>query len=185
MKASLKRDWTLIPYVTIAMIGFFVGILDFLVLQNSDLLFQLLSIDGLVTLVIRLLGRLFQIFGLVGFIVLAFGGILRERARLDLKKKAGFNSFTRSACLEIVEDHKLVKDGVYKYIRHPLYLGEIMRNFGFVLFLSSIFGILVMGLAMVILLFRIPIEERMLIEAFGEEYRDYQKQTKKIIPYVY
>jgi len=34
-------------------------------------------------------------------------------------------------------------------------------------------------------LFRIRNEERMLVEAFGEEYKKYQKTTKKLIPYIY
>jgi len=34
-------------------------------------------------------------------------------------------------------------------------------------------------------LFHMGIEEKMLIEVFGDEYREYQRNTKKIIPYVY
>jgi len=35
------------------------------------------------------------------------------------------------------------------------------------------------------LLFRIGIEERMLVEEFGVKYEDYMRRTKKLIPYVY
>ena len=35
------------------------------------------------------------------------------------------------------------------------------------------------------LLFRIGIEERMLVEEFGAEYEEYMRRTKKLIPYVY
>jgi len=34
-------------------------------------------------------------------------------------------------------------------------------------------------------LYRIGVEERMLIERFGDEYREYMKKTKKIIPFIY
>jgi len=37
----------------------------------------------------------------------------------------------------------------------------------------------------IILLFRIGIEERMLVEEFGVEYEEYMKRTRKLVPYVY
>ena len=50
---------------------------------------------------------------------------------------------------------------------------------------SSLYGTLLMAVATIILLFRIETEEKMLIEEFGEEYREYQRNTKKLIPYIY
>ena len=107
------------------------------------------------------------------------------KARLQLKKKAGFGSLVGTAKLKIVKQHRLVKDGLYKHIRHPIYLGEILRNLGFVLIFSSVYGLLIILPASIFLLFRIEIEEKMLIVIFGEEYKDYKRNTKRIIPYVY
>ncbi len=87
--------------------------------------------------------------------------------------------------LQIMKDHQLVKDGLYKHIRHPIYLGETLRNLGIAMLLSSIYGILFIAVAMVLLLSRIENEEKMLIETFGEDYRKYQRKTKKIIPHIY
>ena len=106
-------------------------------------------------------------------------------ARLELKKKAGFGSLAATGRLQIVESHHLVKDGLYKHIRHPIYLGEILRNFGVVSIFSSVYGVLLMAVATGFLFFRMKNEEKMLIEQFGEEYREYQRMTKKIIPYIY
>lgn len=107
------------------------------------------------------------------------------KARLQLKKKAGYGSLVGTAKLQIVKKHRLVKDGIYKHIRHPLYLGEILRNLGFVVIFSSVYGILIVLLASIFLLFRIEIEEKMLILVFGEEYIEYRRNTKKMIPYIY
>ncbi len=107
------------------------------------------------------------------------------KARLDLKKKAGFSSLVGTSKLQIVKKHKLVKDGLYRHIRHPLYLGEIVRNLGFVLILSSIYGILIVLLASSFLLFRIQLEEEMLVSEFGTEYEEYKRKTKRIIPFIY
>jgi len=79
----------------------------------------------------------------------------------------------------------MVTDGYYKHIRHPIYLGEIARMFGWVITLSSLYGLLFMIIGSFFLLIRIEVEEKMLIEAFGEEYREYQRKTKKLIPYIY
>jgi len=104
---------------------------------------------------------------------------------LELKKKAGFGSLAATAKLQIVERHHLVKDGLYRHIRHPLYLGEILRNFGIVSVFSSVYGVLSIAVATGFLFFRIRNEERMLIERFGEEYKEHQRTTKRIVPYIY
>ena len=107
------------------------------------------------------------------------------KARLELKKKAGYGSLVGTAKLKIVKEHQLVKDGLYKHIRNPIYLGEILRNLGFVLIFSSAYGSLIVLLASVFLLFRIELEEKMLVVVFGEEYKEYKRKTKRIIPYIY
>ena len=163
LKKWSKEDWTLLPYVTIAGAGFIAAILDFVFLQNL----------------------VFQVYAVAGLVALALGGYLRNKARSELRKKAGFSSLAATGRLQIVEGHRLIKDGLYKHVRHPLYSGEIMRNFGFPLIFSSVYGAFLMVLGMILLLFRIEIEEKMLIEAFGEEYKEYQNNTKKLIPHIY
>ena len=163
LKESFEEDWTLLPYFTFVLAGLIASVLDFIFLQNLA----------------------FQVSVVVGLVTLALGGYLRTKARLELKKKAGFNSLVATGRLQIVEGHRLVKDGLYKHVRHPLYLGEILRNFSFPLLFSSVYGALLMVLAMILLLFRMEIEEKMLIEAFGEEYKEYQNNTKKLIPHIY
>jgi len=163
VKKSFKEDWTLLPALVALGTGFIIAILDFVFLQNLT----------------------FQVFALAGLCLLLIGGYLRFKARLELKKKAGFSSLGSTARLQIVESHRLVKDGLYKHVRHPIYLAETLRNFGFVLIFSSIYGVLFIAVGTIFLLFRIRTEEKMLIEAFGEDYKEYQRNTKKLIPYIY
>jgi protein-S-isoprenylcysteine O-methyltransferase Ste14 len=59
------------------------------------------------------------------------------------------------------------------------------RNLGVALVLSSGYGSAIVLLGNLFLLFRIPIEEEMLVEEFGEEYEEYRERTKKLIPYVF
>lgn len=152
------KDWTYLPFIVTTSAGFIVSVLDFVFLQYLR----------------------FQVFALVGLFLFAIGGYVRFKSRLELKEKAKFDSLAATGKLRIMKDHQLVKDGLCKHIRHPIYLGETLRNFGIVMLLSSVYGILSIVVATVLLLFRIEIEERMLIEAFGEGYREYQRNTKRI-----
>lgn len=160
MKKSFQEDWTLLPFLVTTLTVFIVAILDFVFRQSLKV----------------------QIFALAGFAILLTGGYLRSRARLQLKKKAGFSSLAATGKLQIVENHQLVKDGLYKHVRHPIYLGETVRNLGFVLLFSSIYGLVLIAAATGFLLFRIQKEEKMLTDRFGEEYQEYQRKTKRIIP---
>jgi protein-S-isoprenylcysteine O-methyltransferase Ste14 len=84
-----------------------------------------------------------------------------------------------------VSGHKsLIKNGLYKYIRHPTYLGLILFLIGFSLSLGAIFS----SIITIILLFfainyRISIEEKALINLFGNEYIEYIKTTNKLFPF--
>ncbi len=163
VKKSFREDWTVLPVILITSIGFIVTAIDFIFLQNLK----------------------FQFFGLIGLALVIIGGYLRTKARLELKKKAGFDNLVSTSRLQIVEGQQLVKDGLYKHVRHPLYLGEILRNFGIVSIFSSGIGILFIMVGTIFLLFRIKPEEEMLVEAFGSDYEDYKRKTKRLIPYIY
>jgi protein-S-isoprenylcysteine O-methyltransferase Ste14 len=84
-----------------------------------------------------------------------------------------------------VKSHELVTDGVYSRIRHPLYLGEITRNMGIILYTMSLRGLIFILLGTYFLLKRIQIEEKTLLEHLDGEYNDYMKKTKKLIPFIY
>ena len=163
IRKILKEDWTVIPFLGLTLLGFAVAIFDFVYLQNLS----------------------FKIFGFAGLLLLVVGGLIRMKARLELKKKAGFTSLVGTSKLQIVKKHTLVEDGLYRNIRHPLYLGEISRNLGFVLIFSSVYGTLIVLLASSFLFFRIQLEEKMLVTEFGDEYEECKRKTKRIIPFIY
>ena len=90
-----------------------------------------------------------------------------------------------SSTLVIREDHKLVTHGIYRLVRHPMYLGVLLVAIGMPVFVSSLAGFLIMLILIPILLIRIRIEERLLIDEFGEEYQAYQRSTRKLIPFIF
>lgn len=90
-----------------------------------------------------------------------------------------------SAILEIKDGHKLVKEGIYKNIRHPMYAhlwlwvitqGIILSNW-----VVLIFGIVAWAILYFI---RVPKEEELLIEEFGDEYIEYMGKTGRLFPKV-
>ena len=87
--------------------------------------------------------------------------------------------------LEIREGHTLVENGLYKYMRHPLYLGTFIRVIAIPIYASSLPGFLLGLLAIPVLNYRIRLEEKMLIEEFGEEYNRYKEHTLKLFPFIY
>lgn len=86
----------------------------------------------------------------------------------------------------IRQDHKVKKEGFYKYIRHPSYAFSLMTSLGLGLYLNNWLSLLLAFIIPFIAFsYRITIEERTLIEQFGDEYLEYRKKTKKLIPFVY
>lgn len=115
----------------------------------------------------------------VGVGLFFIGGFLRMLARRELNKFFTFQ-------VMIQEGHKLIKKGLYRYVRHPSYLGNILVMLGIALSLSRIFGVVVVLVFFVpAVLFRIGGEEKMLIEEFGKDYLNYMQKTKKLIPFIY
>jgi len=85
--------------------------------------------------------------------------------------------------LQIQQEHRLVKSGPYRYIRHPGYLGYLLMVLGIAVGYSSLVSCAaVFGLLMPGLIYRIQVEERLLVGEFGNEYRAYAQNTKRLIP---
>jgi len=86
----------------------------------------------------------------------------------------------------IMEDHRLVRTGIYKHLRHPAYTGALIAHLGIGLSFSNWFSLTLSVVPfLVAVMYRIHVEEQALREAFGEEYRDYSRGTKRLIPKLY
>jgi len=87
--------------------------------------------------------------------------------------------------VEVQFDHRVIDKGPYRFIRHPRYAGGLLAYLGLGLALQSWAAVLtlliVMGLGYV---YRIRVEEKFLIAELGDDYIEYCKRTKRIIPFV-
>ena len=87
--------------------------------------------------------------------------------------------YGRKGKLKRMETNILVKEGPYKYMRHPMHLGLLFFPLSFALLASSPSFIFIIAPAeMIIMLILIKLmEEPEAIRKFGDEYREYMKQT--------
>jgi len=88
-----------------------------------------------------------------------------------------------SVQIEIRESHKLIKEGPYRYLRHPAYLSNLMAYLGIPLIANAYYTLIGMLLIYVPFnLIRLYLEEKELIRKFGEEYEDYRKKVPPLFP---
>jgi protein-S-isoprenylcysteine O-methyltransferase Ste14 len=91
-----------------------------------------------------------------------------------------------SVTLEIREQHRLVTHGIYARLRHPMYAAFWLWALSQALLLpnwiAGLSGLVGFG---TLFFCRVGHEERMMLERFGDEYREYMRRTKRIVPGIY
>ena len=90
-----------------------------------------------------------------------------------------------SGLVVIKKDHKLITHGIYRYSRNPIYLGLFIGTIGLSVYAASFPSFILMLILIPITLHRISLEEQLLAGEFKEEYQEYMKRTKKLIPFIY
>lgn len=98
------------------------------------------------------------------------------RSHIDLARNFSPTLFIR-------KNHALVTKGIYRKIRHPMYLSFFMWAIGQALLIENwIAGPLGLLAFALIYLFRVEREEQQLLDQFGTEYEQYQKKTGRLLP---
>jgi protein-S-isoprenylcysteine O-methyltransferase Ste14 len=115
----------------------------------------------------------------IGLLIIIAGFIVRWTAIMQLK-----NDFTVDVAIN--NTHELKTNGLYRIVRHPSYLGLLMIMTGEAVSMDSLGSFIVVVLPVILSIFyRIYVEEKLLEEAFGENFKEYKRNTKRIIPYIY
>jgi protein-S-isoprenylcysteine O-methyltransferase Ste14 len=127
------------------------------------------------------IGRIYHwdILFVIGSFFVIIGLIIRVTSILTLKQQ-----FTYTVTK--IENHELIQAGIYKKIRHPGYLGQLIIFLGISTCLSNWISILLMIIPVLLgYLNRIIVEEKFMVRHMGQKYLDYQTQTKRLIPMIY
>jgi len=116
---------------------------------------------------------------IIGFLLFIIGLVLQGIAEATLGKYY-------LPSIGTVEGQKIIKNGIYKYIRHPGYLGEILIFFGLGFVTYNLLGILgAFIVALMVYAGEVIPEEKYMLEKFGKEYEEYMKETFRFIPYIF
>jgi len=84
--------------------------------------------------------------------------------------------------VDIRTEHQLVTHGPYRWIRHPFYTLGFSVILAYSILAANWLMLGLGALAILYLVLRLPTEESMLIEKFGDEYRAYMKRTGRFLP---
>ncbi len=91
-----------------------------------------------------------------------------------------------SVTLEVRESHRLITQGVYRRIRHPMYAALFLYSIGQLLAVPNwIAGPSYLVSFGILFAFRLEAEEAMMLDAFGAEYAAYMARTKRLVPGVW
>ncbi|HET9374058.1 MAG TPA: isoprenylcysteine carboxylmethyltransferase family protein [Chthoniobacterales bacterium] len=89
-----------------------------------------------------------------------------------------------SQTVAVKKGHELVTSGPYRYLRHPMYAGGLLACIGSAIVAGGpwIFLLVILG---ALFLWRVGAEDRLMAQQFPNEYPDYKKRTKALIPFVW
>jgi protein-S-isoprenylcysteine O-methyltransferase Ste14 len=115
----------------------------------------------------------------LGFLLIAGGVIIRWTAILQLGK-----FFTVDVA--ITNEASLKTDGIYESVRHPSYSGVLAIVLGFSVAMNSFYSVIVLVVpVLTAVIYRINVEEALLINEFGDSYLVYKTKTKMLIPGIF
>ena len=121
----------------------------------------------------------FNPFVYVGFALVALGIFVRWYSIRSLGRSFQVN-------VTIMKDQQLVKNGIYKLIRHPSYTGLLLYYIGLGLIMHNYISILILLIGpLFAVAMRIRKEEVFLADHFGEDYTAYCKSSRRLIPFIY
>lgn len=83
------------------------------------------------------------------------------------------------------EGHELIRTGPYAVVRHPIYAGFLLGILGTALAAGEWRGLLALGLAFLAWWRKARIEERLLVEMFGDAYESYRREVRAFIPFLF
>ena len=114
---------------------------------------------------------------IVGLSIYLFGLVIAIVGRVQLG-----NNWVDLEDFTVLPEQKLVNKGIYKYIRHPIYIGDALLVIGLELALNS--WLVVLGIGLLPVIYRQALDEEAILSKAFPEYRDYKQQTKMFVPYL-
>ncbi|NOH10633.1 MAG: isoprenylcysteine carboxylmethyltransferase family protein [Chloroflexi bacterium] len=88
-----------------------------------------------------------------------------------------------NSSLHIREEHTMISHGPYRWVRHPMYTVLLIHELAILLLTRNlIIGGLLLGMQLLVVALRLRHEEALMVETFGDEYRQYMQRTGRFLP---
>jgi protein-S-isoprenylcysteine O-methyltransferase Ste14 len=116
-------------------------------------------------------------FAVAGLVITAGGLGFAVWARIHLGK-----NWSGSPAIRVGQ--KIIRSGPYRIVRNPIYAGILLGVTGTALALGTVWALCTIPLLLAAFLLKIHVEEQFLLEEFGEEYLQYKREVRALIPFV-
>ncbi len=120
----------------------------------------------------------FEIGRYVGLGIFIIGFMIMNWAEICLGKLFSIQ-------VTIQNDHQLVTNGLFKYVRNPRYLGILLNNIGIAFIFRSWLAIVLVLFLIAVLIWRIRDEEELMKKEFGRSWEEYKKRTWRLLPFIH
>jgi protein-S-isoprenylcysteine O-methyltransferase Ste14 len=86
--------------------------------------------------------------------------------------------------VQVKQDHELIVEGPYRWVRHPIYTGLILMFLGTALGVGEWRGVLAVAIATIAFWHKLRLEETVMRGQFGDAYARYAERVRALIPFV-
>jgi protein-S-isoprenylcysteine O-methyltransferase Ste14 len=121
-----------------------------------------------------------SLFRTIGYVFIITGLIV---SLISLKTIG--NNWAGLAEYQIKKNQKLVVNGIYRYMRHPIYTAVLLEMTGYQLLVNSWLSPFILIPLYIFFKRHIELEEKLLIQKYSNQYMKYKTQTKSLIPFIF
>lgn len=90
-----------------------------------------------------------------------------------------------SAAVTVKEGHELIRSGPYSVVRHPIYSGFLLALLGTAIYAGEVKGLIAVAIALIVWKIKSLKEESFMESEFGEQYLQYRREVKGLVPFIW
>jgi len=114
-----------------------------------------------------------------GLIMMMSGALLRQHCLRMLGTQFTYK-------VKVSERSKIIKRGIYRWVRHPSYTGGMLYNLGIAFALTNWRSVVLVVVGMIVMyVYRVGVEEKAMLNMHRDDYGEYMRHTKRFVPFIF